>query len=80
MLNLGFAVSDYSQAAKFPERTPELSPYVAQMRPLLVICQICTNSLGHRQHKRAIGHIQPVRSTNKLIGCVAGEWTIRIRT
>jgi hypothetical protein len=34
-----------------------LSTYVGKMRSLLVVCQICPNSLGHRQYKRAIWHV-----------------------
>jgi hypothetical protein len=28
-----------------------LTPFIDQIRLLLVICQICLNSLGRRQHK-----------------------------
>jgi hypothetical protein len=51
---------------------------IDQMRSLLIVSQICANSLRHHHDECAVVHVHPISSTNQSIRRVANEWTIGI--
>jgi hypothetical protein len=55
-----------------------LTTQVCQMRPFLVVCKMCANTLCHHHYKRPIIHIHPVRAAHKLAVAVTYKRTIGI--
>ena len=46
---------------------------ISQMRSLLIIGQMCANSIRHCHNEAAIVHVQPIAPTNKLVRGVPRE-------
>jgi hypothetical protein len=55
-----------------------LSAQVRQMRPFLLIRQVCSDSVDHHHDEGAIIHVQPIRPTDELIGTISNEGAIRV--
>ena len=55
-----------------------LTPQVDQMGSLLVVRQVRTDAIDHYHHERAIIHVEPIGTADKLIFAVSDEWTIKI--
>src|SRR5271167_4254281 len=55
-----------------------LSAQVCQMRPFFVIRQVFANAVDDNHNESAVIHIQPVGTTDELIGAVSGEWAVNI--
>ena len=44
-----------------------LALQIDQMRSLLIVGQVCANSLGHYQDESAIIHVQPIAPSHELV-------------
>jgi hypothetical protein len=53
---------------------------VSEVRPLLIIGQVCADPGSHRHHDSLVGEVQPVAASDQLAGLVAGEGVARVRT
>jgi hypothetical protein len=55
-----------------------LTAQVKQMRPLLVVRQVCTDAVDHHHDQGAIIHIEPIRTPDEFIVAVLNEWTVKV--
>jgi hypothetical protein len=54
------------------------TPQINQVRPLLVVRQVCAYTPRHHHYERLVIHVEPIRAPDELVVGISDEWVIDI--